>query len=124
MMSIRSYKTQILVVYVFLMFVNSIIPIISTRSLWKYADIFHFVEFFILVLLFINAIIDTRFNIYKFFIALLILTLIPMIDEGLQYFFDIPGRVPDFNDFIIDLLGEYCGAFCFVIYKKIKISNG
>ena len=123
-MSIKSYKTQILLVYIFLMFINSVIPIFSTRSLWRYADIFHFVEFFILGLLFINAIIDTKLNINKFLIGIFILTLIPMIDEGLQYFFDIPGRVPDFNDFIIDILGEYSGAICFVVYNKIKKNNG
>ena len=47
-----------------------------------------------------------------------------MIDEGLQYFFDIPGRVPDFNDFIIDVLGEYCGVICFVLFHKLKRKNG
>ena len=122
-MSIKSYKTQILLVYILFMFINSIVPIFSTKSLWRYADIFHFVEFFILGLLFINAIIDTELDINKFLIGIFILTLIPMIDEGLQYFFDIPGRVPDFNDFIIDIFGEYCGAICFVLYKKIKKNN-
>ena len=43
-----------------------------------------------------------------------------MIDEGLQYFFDIPGRVPDFNDFIIDIIGEYCGAIFCVAYYKMR----
>ena len=64
-MSLRSYKTQILIFYILFMFVNSIIPI-NTKALWRYADIFHFVEFFILGLLFINAIIDTQLDIYKF----------------------------------------------------------
>ena len=106
------------------MFINSIIPIFSTRSLWRYADIFHFVEFFILGLLFINVIIDTKLDINKFLFGIFILTLIPMIDEGLQYFFDIPGRVPDFNDFIIDIAGEYCGALSCVIYYKMRNLNG
>ena len=123
-MSIKSYKTQILLVYILFMFINSVVPIISTKSIWKYADIFHFVEFFILGLLFINAIIDTKLNINKFLIGIFILTLIPMIDEGLQYFFDIPGRVPDVNDFIIDIIGEYCGAIVCFTYYKMKGSNG
>ena len=123
-MSIKSYKTQILLVYILFMFINSVIPIFSTKSIWRYADIFHFVEFFILGLLFINAIIDTKLDINKFLIGIFILTLIPMIDEGLQYFFDIPGRVPDFNDFIIDIIGEYCGAIVCVTYYKMKDSNG
>ena len=66
-MSIKSCKTQILFIYILLMFVNSVIPIFSTKGIWRYADIFHFVEFFILGLLFINAIIDTELDIYKFF---------------------------------------------------------
>ena len=123
-MSIKSYKTQILLVYILFMFINSLVPIFSTRSIWRYADIFHFVEFFILGLLFINTIIDTNLDINKFLIGIFILTLIPMIDEGLQYFFDIPGRVPDFNDFVIDVIGEYCGAIVCVIYYKMKDSNG
>ena len=117
-MSIKSYKAQILLVYIFFMFINSIVPIFSTRGIWRYADLFHFIEFFILGLLFINAIIGTQLNINKFLIGIFILTLIPTIDEGLQYFFNIPGRVPDFNDFIIDIIGEYCGAIvCFAYYK-------
>ena len=123
-MSIKSYKTQILLVYILFMFINSVVPIFSTKSIWRYADIFHFVEFFILGLLFINSIIDTKLDINKFLIGIFILTLIPMIDEGLQYFFDIPGRVPDFNDFIIDIIGEYCGAIVCVAYYKMKGSNG
>ena len=123
-MSIKSYKTQILLAYILFMFINSVVPIFSTKSIWKYADIFHFVEFFILGLLFINAIIDIKLNINKFLIGIFILTLIPMIDEGLQYFFDIPGRVPDFNDFIIDIIGVYCGAIVCFCYYKMKGSNG
>ena len=123
-MSIKSYKTQILLAYIFLMFLNSVIPIFSTKGIWRYADIFHFVEFFILGLLFINAIIDTELDINKFLFGIFILTLIPTIDEGLQYIFDIPGRVPDFNDFIIDIIGEYCGAISFVLFNKMKIKNG
>ena len=123
-MSIKSYKTQILLGYVLLMFINSVIPIFSTRVIWRYADIFHFVEFFILGLLFINAIIDTQLDIYKLLTGIFILTLIPTIDEGLQYLFDIPGRVPDFNDFVIDILGEYFGAISFVLYNKLKRKNG
>ena len=123
-MSIKSYKTQILLVYILLMFINSVIPIFSTRAIWRYADIFHFVEFFILGLLFINAIIDSQLDINKFLTGIFILTLIPIIDEGLQYLFNIPGRVPDFNDFIIDIVGEYCGAISCVIYYKFRNKNG
>ena len=55
------------------MFLNSVVPIFSTKALWRYADIFHFVEFFILGLLFINAIIDTKLDIFKFLIGIFIL---------------------------------------------------
>ena len=73
------------------MFVNSIMPIFSTKSIWQYADLFHFIEFFILGYLFINAIIDTNLDTKKFLLGIFILTLIPMVDEGLQYFFHILG---------------------------------
>tara|TARA_B100000029_G_C17229800_1_gene834906 strand:+ start:67 stop:435 length:369 start_codon:yes stop_codon:yes gene_type:complete len=122
-MSIKSFKTQILIFYILFMFVNSIIPI-NTKGLWRYADIFHYVEFFILGLLFINAIIDAHLDINKFLIGVFILTLIPAIDESLQYFIDIPGRVADFHDFVIDIFGVYSGAVCFVVIHKLKNKNG
>ena len=102
------------------MFLNSIIPIFETKSLWRWDKTIHFIEFFLLGYLFINALIDTRMDIYKFLIGIFILTLIPAIDEGLQYVFDIPGRVPDFYDFIVDICGEYCGAFSFVLIHKLR----
>jgi len=123
-MSIKSYKTQILLFYILFMFVNSVIPIFSTKGIWRYADLFHFVEFFILGYLFINAIIDTNLDINKFLFGIFILTLIPMVDEGLQYYIEIPGRVADFNDFIIDVVGEYVGALLFIILHKTRNRNG
>ena len=123
-MSIKSYKTQILLFYILFMFVNSIMPIFSTKSIWQYADVFHFIEFFILGYLFINAIIDTNLDMKKFLLGIFILTLIPMVDEGLQYFFHIPGRVADINDFIIDIAGEYVGVVFFVILHKIRNKDG
>tara|TARA_B100000029_G_scaffold93124_1_gene83072 strand:+ start:154 stop:480 length:327 start_codon:yes stop_codon:yes gene_type:complete len=108
------------------MFLNSIIPgfIFSSRTIWQYDKLIHFIEFFILGFLFINAIIDTNLNINKFLIGIFILTLIPTIDEGLQYVFDIPGRVPEFYDFIVDIIGEYFGAICSVFIHKVKYKNG
>ena len=106
------------------MFINSVVPIFSTKSIWRWDKTIHFVEFFILGFLFINAIIDTELDIYKFLMGLFILTLIPTIDEGLQYIFDIPGRVPDFYDFVVDIIGEYCGAAFFVILHKLRNNYG
>ena len=106
------------------MFVNSIIPIFSTKSIWQYADVFHFVEFFILGYLFLNAFAEHNFNKNKFLTGLFILMLIPMIDEGLQFYFNIPGRVADINDFIIDVIGGYSGAVFFVIINKMRKHNG
>ena len=52
-MSIKSYKTQILLFYIAFMLLNSVMPIISSKGIWKYDKLIHFVEFFILgVLLF------------------------------------------------------------------------
>ena len=123
-MSIKSYKTQILIFYILFMFINSVIPIISTKNIWEWDKTIHFVEFFILGFLFINAIIDTKLDIYKFLIGIFVLTLIPTIDEGLQYVFDIPGRVPDFYDFIVDIIGEYTGALSSVLLHKLRSSYG
>ena len=123
-MDINSYKTKLLLAYIVFMFINSIVPVYSTRSVWRYDKIIHFIEFFILGFLFINAIINTHLDINKFLIGIFILTLIPVIDEGLQYVFDIPGRVPDFYDFLVDIFGEYTGTLCFVIIHKMRNKNG
>ena len=71
------------------MFLNSVIPgfIFSSRTIWKYDKLIHFLEFFILGVLFINAIIDTELDIYKFLFGIFVLTLIPIADEGVQYLF-------------------------------------
>ena len=106
------------------MFLNSVIPVFSSRNIWRYDKLIHFIEFFILGFLFINAIIDMDLNINKFLTAVFILTLIPTIDEGLQYVFDIPGRVPEFYDFIVDIVGGYCGALCLLFIHKVKNKNG
>ncbi|MBI64776.1 MAG: hypothetical protein CMG64_00570 [Candidatus Marinimicrobia bacterium] len=123
-MSIRSYKTQILLFYIAFMLLNSVMPIISSKGIWKYDKLIHFVEFFILGVLFINAIIDTELDIYKFLFGIFVLTLIPIADEGVQYLFEIPGRVADFNDLVVDILGEYCGSLAFVFYHKMVHKNG
>ena len=123
-MLIKSYKTHILLFYILFMFVNSIVPIFSIKGIWKYADIFHFIEFFILGYLSINATIDNKLDIKKILILFCILTLIPIIDEGLQYFIDIPGRIADINDLIIDIAGEYSGVFFFILIHKLRKYNG
>ena len=106
------------------MFINSVVPIFSTKNIWRWDKTIHFVEFFILGFLFINAIVDTELDICKFLMGLFVLTLIPTIDEGLQYVFDIPGRVPDFYDFVVDIIGEYCGAASFVLLDKLRKNYG
>ena len=88
-MNIKSFKTQILLFYILFMFLNSVLPAFGSNNLWKWDKIIHFVEFFILGYLFINALIDTELHRYKFLIGILILTLIPVVDEGLQYVFDV-----------------------------------
>ena len=123
-MDLNSYKTKLLLAYIAFMFINSVVPVFSTRNIWHYDKTIHFIEFFILGFLFINAIIDTHLDINKFLIGIFILTLIPVIDEGLQYVFDIPGRVADFYDFIVDIIGEYTGALTFVIIHKLRNKNG
>ena len=123
-MNLNSYKTKLLLVYIAFMFINSVVPIFSAKSIWRYDKAIHFIEFFILGFLFINAIIKTHLDINKFLIGIFILTLIPVVDEGLQYVFDIPGRVPDFYDLLIDVIGAYVGFLIFIIIYKLRNKNG
>ena len=123
-MNIKSFKTQILLFYILFMFLNSVLPAFGSNNLWRWDKTIHFVEFFILGYLFINALIDKKLHRYKFLIGLLILTLIPVVDEGLQFVFDIPGRVADFYDFVVDIIGAYCGALLFLLIYKIRGKNG
>ena len=123
-MNINSYKTKLLLVYIVFMFINSVVPVFSAKSIWRYDKVIHFIEFFILGFLFINAIIKRPLDINKFLIGIFILTLIPVVDEGLQYVFDIPGRVPDFYDFLVDVVGSYVGSLAFIIMYKLRNKNG
>ena len=106
------------------MFLNSVLPAFGSNSLWKWDKTIHFVEFFILGYLFINSLVDRELRIYNFFIGILILTLIPAVDEGLQYVFDIPGRVADVYDLVVDIIGAYSGALLFLLIHKIRGKNG
>ena len=123
-MNINSYKIKLLLVYIVFMFINSVVPVFSAKSIWRYDKVIHFIEFFILGFLFINAIIKRPLDINKFLIGIFILTLIPVVDEGLQYVFDIPGRVPDFYDFLVDVVGSYVGSLAFIIMYKLRNKNG
>jgi len=122
--NINSYKIKLLLVYIVFMFINSVVPVFSAKSIWRYDKVIHFIEFFILGFLFINAIIKRPLDINKFLIGIFILTLIPVVDEGLQYVFDIPGRVPDFYDFLVDVVGSYVGSLAFIIMYKLRNKNG
>ena len=125
-MLIKSYKTQILIFYILFIFVNSIITkeFLPDRLLLKYDKPLHFVEFFIFGFLLMNAIIIKHFDFKKIIICLFILTLIPLIDENLQYFFDILGRRYDAIDLKMNLIGSYFGVGFFMFIYKIRRKCG
>ncbi len=110
-MSIKSYRTYLLVGYVLLIFAVTSIPGSSLQNITILATndkIVHFVEYAILGYLFINALEPAYRNRKGFAISTIFLFLIPLLDESVQNF--IPGRYPDFMDGVVDVIGGFIGA--------------
>ena len=111
-MYIKSWRTWLFLSYIF------IILYLSTKSgnelswfyqLWKYDKVVHFIEYFGVGFLLINAmkIQPLRQTHWKYSVYFLLL--FPMFDEVLQYF--TPTRIPDIFDVIVDIFGGLTGAY-------------
>ena len=118
MMSISNYRIWILLFYITTVFILSLNSIVLFDNQWKYDIYIHFVEYFILGFLFMNAALS--YDKVRFFYIILFLIIIPVLDESIQYY--VPGRISSLKDIFIDIVGGVIGSSCrYVILKKLDI---
>ena len=86
-------KVIILLVYVAFMIINSVVTFSFENQLWKYDKIVHFLEYFGVGFLLINALKIKPLSKTQWVYAVCFLCLFPIFDESLQYY--TPKRIPD-----------------------------
>ena len=111
-MYIRSWKTWIFLFYVSMVLYFSAQPGSNMNwfsQLWRYDKIVHFMEYWGLGFLLINALKIQPLKKLHWKFAILFLLLFPIVDEMLQHF--TPTRIPDVFDVIADICGGLLGAY-------------
>ena len=111
-MYIRSWKTWIFLFYVSMVLYFSAQPGSNLNwfsQLWRYDKIVHFMEYFGVGFLLINAVKIQPLKKLHWNFAILFLLLFPIVDESLQYF--TPTRIPDIIDGLADICGGLAGAY-------------
>ena len=119
---IVNYKSKSLflfVSYLLLLICNSFLSfsIIPYKDIWKYDKVIHFSEYFILGLLYINALYNQDLKIKKIY-PLLFISIIPIIDESIQIY--VPNRVASIYDAFFDYLGCYMGMSLYYLIYRYK----
>ena len=82
-----------------------------------YDKLIHFSEYFILGILYLNALNHQDFKI-KMLYPLLFISLIPIIDESIQIF--VPNRIASIYDAFFDYLGCYIGMGLYYLIYRYK----
>ena len=111
-MYIRSWRTWIFLFYVSMVLYFSAQPGSNLNwfsQLWRYDKIVHFMEYFGVGYLLINALKIQPLKKLHWKFAILFLLLFPIVDEILQHF--TPTRIPDIVDGIADIAGGLTGAY-------------
>jgi len=121
---IVNYKSKSLwlfVSYLLLLICNSFFSfsIIPYKDIWKYDKLIHFSEYFILGLLYINALYNQDLKIKRLY-PILFISLIPIVDESIQFY--VPSRIASIYDALFDYLGCYIGMGLY--YSIYRYKNG
>ena len=121
---IVSYKSKSLWLfasYLLILICNSFLSfsIITYKEIWKYDKLIHFSEYFILGILYLNALFHQDSKI-KILHSVLFISLIPIIDESIQIF--VPNRIASVYDAFFDYLGCYTGMGLY--YSIYRCKNG
>ena len=121
---IVNYKSKSLwlfVSYLLLLMCNSFLSfsIIPYKHIWKHDKLIHFLEYFILGILYLNALHHQNFKI-KMLYPILFISSIPIIDESIQIF--VPNRIASIYDAFFDYLGCYMGMILY--YLTYRYKNG
>jgi len=103
---------------------NSLFSFFNTGHIWRYDKIIHFSEYFVLGLLLFHVLYENEFTNKDMAYYILFISLIPIVDESMQYFSELWGqkRIPSFYDALADYIGCYSGCICYII--KHRLFNG
>ena len=118
-MNFKSKSLWLFMSYLLLLISNSFLSfsIIPYKDIWKYDKIIHFSEYFILGLLYINALYNQDLKIKKLY-PLLFISIIPIVDESIQLY--VPNRVASIYDAFFDYLGCYMGMSLYYLIYRYK----
>ena len=118
-MNFKSKSLWLFISYLLLLICNSFLSfsIIPYKDIWKYDKIIHFSEYFMLGLLYINALYNQDFKIKKMY-PLLFISIIPIVDESIQIY--VPNRVASIYDAFFDYLGCYMGMSLYYLIYRYK----
>jgi len=122
MFNFKSHRPWLLIIYVVIMFSNSIFSFIDIpiQHIWKYDKFIHFGEYFVLGILLFYVLYEKQISKRNLMYSIVVVSLIPILDESIQHF--IPSRISSLYDVFADYLGCYSGSF---IYHTInRIYNG
>ena len=111
-MYLKSWKTWIFISYLSIVIYLSAQPnneLSWFSQLWKFDKVVHFIEYFGVGFLLINALKIKPLSKTHWEYAFCFLFLFPVFDEMLQYY--SPNRIPDIYDAIVDVLGGLFGAY-------------
>tara|TARA_B100000902_G_scaffold364793_1_gene385075 strand:+ start:1188 stop:1568 length:381 start_codon:yes stop_codon:yes gene_type:complete len=118
-MNFKSKSLWLFISYLLLLICNSFLSfsIIPYKDIWKYDKVIHFSEYFILGLLYINALYNQDLKIKKMY-PLLFISIIPIVDESIQIY--VPNRVASIYDAFFDYLGCYMGMSLYYLIYRYK----
>jgi len=118
-MNYKSKGLWLFMSYLLLLISNSFLSfsIIPYKDIWKYDKIIHFSEYFILGLLYINALYNQDLKIKKLY-PLFFISIIPIVDESIQLY--VPNRVASIYDAFFDYLGCYMGMSLYYLIYRYK----
>jgi VanZ family protein len=120
-MNFKSKSLWLFITYLLLLICNSFFSfsIIPYKDIWKYDKLIHFSEYFILGVLYINALYNQDLKINRLY-PILFISLIPIIDECIQFY--VPSRISSIYDALFDYLGCYIGMGLY--YSIYRYKNG
>ena len=122
MINLKSHRPWLLIIYVLIMFTNSMFSFIDIpiKHIWKYDKIIHFGEYFVLGLLLFYMLYEQPISKQNLLYSIAIISLIPILDESIQYF--TPNRISSVTDAIADYFGCYLG--CFIYHISYRYYRG
>ena len=95
--------------------------VIKIGYLWKYDKIIHFIEYLILGFLLLNCFSPNNYVVKILVLVFICLTIFSGIDEFIIQKFFTNTRIPDINDWLMDIFGSFFGVVIrYLIGYKVK----